>query len=98
MDINPGTVTPPSYSVSAGRYYSPQNVKINVENSDDKVYYTTDGSDPTENSIPYDHGTEIHISDTTTLKSIAVNSRGKISEIVSARYEIENIDNRSYYD
>ncbi len=58
-------------SPAGGTYSSPQSVSLSSSNSSALIYFTTDGSDPTNSSLQYD-GTEIVIAANTTLKFIAV--------------------------
>ena len=50
----------------------------------DRIYYTTDGTTPTESSNLYKE--PVLINRTTTLKAIAVSKDGEISEVASFQY------------
>lgn len=49
--INNDEISPPEINAISGQYYFPFNIEVSNEEED--VYYTTDGSEPTYNSIPY---------------------------------------------
>ena len=70
------TVTP---SKSAGTYSSAQSVTLSVADDTDKapvVYYTTDKSIPTKSSTKYTSGTKLAISNTTYLRTMAMDADG----------------------
>ena len=52
--------------------YNGRYLKLNVPTTDATVYYTTDGSEPTAESTPYDDQAGIQFDDLTTVKAIAV--------------------------
>jgi hypothetical protein len=56
-----------SFSLSAGFYYSSQNVDISTSSPTGVIHYTTDGSIPDDNSPVY--SAPVHISSTTVLKA-----------------------------
>ena len=76
----------PVFSLSEGTYDTEQTVEISVS-SDADIYYTTDGTEPTENSTRYTEGIQLE-EGTTTLRAIAVNAMGIRSSIVEAHYTI----------
>ncbi|SDX59349.1 chitobiase/beta-hexosaminidase C-terminal domain-containing protein [Eubacterium barkeri] len=81
-------LNPPSYSVNAGTYAAAQSVVMNKpEGEEITIYYTTDGSDPTDQSTQY-NGKAIPIEKTTTLKSIAKDKKGNQSAVATADYVI----------
>lgn len=86
---NTAYILSPTYSVLGGEYSSPQAVEIQTSGDGLTVYYTTDGSDPTVSSTKYVEGEEIQIKSDTTLKSIAVDSKGNESDISSVTYKIK---------
>ena len=82
-----GTIATPTFSPSPGTYTTAQDVTINCTTIGATIYYTTNGSDPTENSSVY--SSPIHIATTTTtLKARAFKSGWTQSEVVSGTYTI----------
>ncbi len=76
----------PMVSLDSGQYDTPQLIRVIVP-EDCYVYYTLDGSEPDDNSRIY--GEPIPISDgETTIKLVAVNSRGVKSDVVEKEYTI----------
>jgi len=82
----PGT---PYASPAGGDYSSDQNVYLGSDNAN-TIYYTTDGSDPTQGSSYYD-GNPIYISGTTTLKAKAWSDGGE-SDIMTEQYNYATPD------
>lgn len=80
-------VAPPAISLEGGEYTSDLEVKLTSDYGY-KIYYTTDGSDPTINSRLYNNEVEI-TEGTTVLKCIAANDYNIVSEVVSAEYKVE---------
>lgn len=78
-------IAAPTFSVVAGTYYQAKTVEITNANGSGKVYYTTNGDDPTAASTEYTG--PIEITATTTLKAIVVDGEKK-SDITSATYTI----------
>ncbi|MCT4595786.1 MAG: chitobiase/beta-hexosaminidase C-terminal domain-containing protein, partial [Anaeromicrobium sp.] len=76
----------PMSNVGTGTYKEEQNIVLTGEEGA-TIYYTIDGSEPTEKSGKYIGA--IRISKTTTLKAIAVDKAGNISEIFKATYKID---------
>ena len=64
-------ITPanPTFSIASGTYTSAQSVSISCATAGATIYYTTDGSTPTNSSTQYTGA--ITINSTTTLKAIA---------------------------
>ena len=58
--------------------------KLNYE-----IYYTIDGSDPTENGILYTGTVKINKMGLVTLKAVAKNQKGIFSDVVSETYVLE---------
>lgn len=81
--VSSSTVTAPKISEDSKIFREPFDVTITAEDGAD-IYYTLDGSDPTASSAKYG-GTAIHITETCTLKAIAVKN-GESSEIATAIY------------
>ena len=80
------TVATPTFSPAAGAYTSTQNVTITCETAGATIYYTTDGADPTAESAQYTD--PITVSQTTTIKAMAVKSGMNNSTVASATYTI----------
>ena len=83
----PVTVSIPTFSPAGGTYISAQNVTISCSTSGATIYYTTNGSTPTASSTVY--SSAISISETTTLKAIAIKD-GTSSNVATATYTISS--------
>lgn len=73
------TISPVSFSTDN------QEVTITSETADATIYYTTDGTDPTESSNVYDSENKPTISSTTTFKAIAVKENYDDSEVATQK-------------
>lgn len=80
----------PTFDPDGGAYAAQQSVTIETTTAAADIFYTLDGSTPTEGSIPYT--TEITVPFFTTLKAIAVRSGFSDSEVKSAYYGATSID------
>ena len=78
------TCATPKFSPDGGVYTSTQNVTISTETDGATIYYTTDGSTPTNESTVY--GSPISVSATATLKAIAVKDGSYDSSVATASY------------
>jgi hypothetical protein len=89
---NPTAATP-TFNPAGGNYLTTQNVTISCATENSTIYYTTDGSDPDDNSTPYTGA--IEVSSTTTIKAIAYATGYDPSAIATAIYsfptEVANI-------
>lgn len=74
------TVPKPTLTASAS-FYGSKEITIQSENV---VYYTTDGTDPTTSSEVYSEPFEI--TETTTVKAIAADGEGNLSAVAEATY------------
>lgn len=73
-----------------GTYDSAISVKLTGHDSS-TVYYTTDGSAPTKNSTVYDPAVPIIVEKgTVTIRAVAINDSGMISDEYNATYRIYN--------
>ena len=81
------SVANPTFTVDAGTYNEAQSVEIECTTPNSTIYYTTDGTDPTKNSTEYTGA--ISVTQTTTIKAIAVKDGLDDSEIVSATYTLK---------
>lgn len=73
----------PTFSVVQGEYSSAQSVALSCDTDDADIYYTLDGSTPSSSSNEYTGA--ITITETTTLKAIAIYD-GVESNVTSATY------------
>ena len=82
----PTTVSTPTFSPAGGTYTTAQTVTISCSTSGATIYYTTNGSTPLASSTMYNGA--ITISETTTLKAIAIKD-GTSSNVAEATYTIK---------
>lgn len=78
------TVATPTFNPPGGTYITTQNVVISTTTENASIYYTTDGTDPDENSNLYT--IPVQISTTTTLKARAYAEGFDPSSITTAFY------------
>lgn len=81
-------VKTPAFTIPAGEYTQAQTVGITCATADAKIYYTLDGTDPSEASTEYTAPFEV--ATTTTVKAIAIKGADK-SNITEAKYTIIKI-------
>ncbi len=86
-EINVSLPTVPIVTPASGTYTMPENITIEIP-QDCKVYYTTDGKDPTPDSNPYVGPICMPLGDS-TLRFIAVNENNISSEIVEVKYKLQ---------
>ena len=80
------SVNKPTFSPLPGTYENVQNVTLSADDGH-TIYYTTDGvTTPTTASTKYDGA--ITVSETTTIRAIAVNAEGKASDMAEGKYII----------
>ena len=84
------TVEAPTFSPAAGTYTDAQNVTISCETAGASIYYTIDGSEPTNESTEFT--TAITVESTTTIKAIAYVG-SEASTVASATYHFCSADN-----
>lgn len=72
---------------SSGEVYPNTTIKLATGTLNSKIYYTLDGSDPTDKSIPYEQ--PIPITKYTIIKAITV-KYGKYSAVSTFQYIVEN--------
>ena len=85
------TVATPTFDPVGGTYYEPQSVTISCATEGATICYTTDGSDPNENSAQFTPGVPLNISETTTVKAKAYKSGYTPSNIASATYSFPEL-------
>lgn len=82
------TPTAPTLSKTAGRYSEEIDVTITIPEGE-TVYYSTDGTDPSESGLIYTAGTSLHVAEgKMTIKAIGFTENGTPSEQVSADYTV----------
>ncbi len=88
-DANPEMPKIPAISASPvpKTYDSSQTVTLSSTNSDDKIYYTLDGSTPTTSSTLYT--SPIQVASSLTIKAFGVNSIGQTGNASSFAYVID---------
>lgn len=78
----------PSLSHTEGRYNSEIDVTITIPEGQ-TVYYSIDGTDPSESGLVYIEGTQIHIPEgKLTIKAIGFTENGTPSEQITANYTV----------
>ncbi len=82
-----GTVATPAFSVASGAVNSGTSVEITCATDGAKIYYTTNGNDPTASSSPYTAA--ISVTPPMTLKAIAVKDGMNDSAVATASYTIK---------
>lgn len=82
-------VKKPSFNLAPGTYEGTQNLEIIKGNAVDAVYYTIDGSIPTQSSTQYNGAIPLPIGQT-TVKAIAVSALGFSSPTVEGQYILTN--------
>ena len=80
------TVATPTFSPAEGTFIEAQNVTISCATSGATIHYTTDGTNPTTSSATF--SSAIAVSETTTIKAIAVKSGMNNSSVATATYTI----------
>ena len=78
----PETVSAPTIAPNGGTFTDSQTVTITCDTEGARIYYTTDGSEPTTSSTLY--SVPITLTETTTIKAIAVKDGMTDSEAVTA--------------
>lgn len=79
-------VATPTFDPAGGNYDTPQSVTISCETDGATIYYTTDGTDPTETSTQYNGA--IDVNKTMTIKAIAVADDMENSYVATATYTL----------
>lgn len=79
-------VQPPSVSEKEGSFTDVISLKLFTQD-DCTIYYTTDGSNPTVSSAKFEDVVELSQKEN-TVKAIAVNKLGIVSEVAEYKYEI----------
>ena len=86
------TVEAPTFSPAAGTYDEAQSVTLSCTTEGSTIYYTTDGTNPTNESTEYTAA--INVESTTTIKAIAYVG-DDYSNVATATYTITSLNNIS---
>ncbi|WP_339175205.1 chitobiase/beta-hexosaminidase C-terminal domain-containing protein [Solibacillus sp. FSL R5-0691] len=73
----------------AGEVYEGTKVTLSTATTDATIYYTTDGTEPTTESMVYDASTDIVINEPTTIKAFATAADLDDSEVATFAYTIK---------
>ena len=84
VTVDGGGLANPTISPASGTYYDPIQVTITCGTSGAKIYYTTNGSNPTTSSTQYN--APFTLNSNTTVKAISAKD-GEVSDVVEATYE-----------
>lgn len=79
-------LVPPSANPDSGTFIGNTTVTLSTTTADAQIFYTLDGSEPTENSILYSN--PIEITADTTLKAIVKTADGEFSEVKTYNYQL----------
>ena len=82
----PEGVALPTVSQMGGLYQAPISLALNTITDEALIYYTTDGSDPNENSLLYDNNIQINTSQ--VIRAKAFKTGATASEIITNTYLI----------
>jgi hypothetical protein len=85
------TVSTPHISPLAGDITTSTEIEIFCTTLNTEIYYTLDGSDPTQDSIPYEESFTISQTGEVTLKARAFRPNWNHSEIASATYNVTDL-------
>ena len=83
----PEKVATPTFSPAGGTYTEAQNVTISSDTDGAEIYYTTNGDTPTTTGTKYTSA--ISVTETTTIKAIAVKDGMTVSQVAEATYTIK---------
>lgn len=84
------TTANPTASVTTGAYDEEQTISLNCSDENALIYYTLDGSDPSENPEAVLYSDPFTVSETATLRFFAMSFNKNSSDIVSEYYVIRN--------
>ncbi|MEA3505652.1 MAG: choice-of-anchor J domain-containing protein, partial [Bacteroidota bacterium] len=87
IEVSNLNIAAPTFNPIAGTYNETQNVSILCDTEGASIYYTLDGSEPSNESAIF--STSIEIIETTTIKAIACKEDFNSSDVISSEYIIE---------
>jgi len=90
--VDPGDIEAPTVAATpkSGTYATSQSITLKITDNEDtspKLYFTIDGSTPSNSSTLYNSGDTITVSDSLTIKAFAIDDKGN-NEIYNLRYTI----------
>lgn len=88
IGTNLQVVALPEFSVTAGTYQTAQNIGLSTSTPNASIYYTTNGSEPTQASTLYDSLIPVLLHSTVTIKAIAVRDGWIPSQVATATYTV----------
>lgn len=84
------SVTAPTFSVDSKSFSDKFNLTLSAGSDAEMIMYTTDGTTPSyENEVGELYSDPISITHSTTVKAIAVSSKGEESDVVTKEYKLE---------
>lgn len=88
--VDPTAVAAPIFSESSKSFSDKFELKLTKGNNAEKILYTTDGTEPSNEPLNgKEYTAPISIAHTTTVKAIALSNEGKESEVVTNEYKLE---------
>lgn len=88
--VDPTAVAVPIFSESSKSFSDKFELTLTKGNNAEKILYTTDGTEPSNEPLNGEEYTSpISVAHTTTVKAIAVSNEGKESEVVTNEYKLE---------
>ena len=85
------SVPSPTFSLTSGTYYGNQTLELSSTVDRGTIYYTTDGTDPSESETATEYTTNpinLTAPSTLTVKAIVMDSEGNFSNVASHTYNI----------
>ncbi len=77
----------PTFSLESGTYIEPDPIKLSAP-GEGTIYYTVDGSTPTEESLPYMGPIPLETGKN-VISAMYINEKGIVSDVVTNTYEVE---------
>lgn len=88
--VDPTAVAAPIFSESSKSFSDKFELTLTKGNNAEKILYTTDGTEPSNEPLNgKEYTAPISIAHTTTIKAIALSNEGKESEVVTNEYKLE---------
>lgn len=80
----------PTFSLASGTYYGNQTLELSSTVDGGTIYYTKDGSDPSDSKTVTEYTTPISLTapSTLTIKAIVMDSEANLSSVVTREYTI----------